>query len=289
MRTRTTIAAVLFFASVSIGLLQAVAPGPQAPPATSPRAPLAAPGPGAATIWYLGHCGYAVRTTNHLLIFDYIELEEEVRERGLSKGFVDPAEIAAVNVSVFASHNHLDHNDPIIQTWEMTIPAIQYFYGWQAGLGTRHHDLPAPRASATVGGLEIHTVNSHHSGVPEVAWLVKVDGLTFFHAGDYQGKMARGAASNAADDMRYLMTKADHVDVAFVGAVVADWNLSVVNGLAPRVLFPMHYRKQEERYRTFAADLAAAGVKRPVICPTRRGDRFEYQDGRVRALAPEPR
>jgi len=287
MRTRTLSVTVVLLALVSVGLLRAAGTAPQAPPTSASRVQEAAPGPGVATIWYLGHCGYAVKTARHLLMFDYIELEEQVRERGLSKGFVDPAEIAAANLSVFASHSHLDHYDPVILTWEKTIPSIRYFFGWKAGLGARHQDLPAPRASATVDGLEIHTVNSHHSGVPEVAWLVKVDGLVFFHAGDYQGKMARGATSNAADDMRYLMTKTDHVDVAFLGAVVEDWNLNVVNGLAPRALFPMHYRKQEERYRAFAADLAAAGVKRPVICPTRRGDRFEYRDGRVRAQAPE--
>jgi hypothetical protein len=34
---------------------------------------LSAPPAGGAVIWYLGHCGYAVRTQNHLLIFDYQE------------------------------------------------------------------------------------------------------------------------------------------------------------------------------------------------------------------------
>jgi hypothetical protein len=33
----------------------------------------ATPGPGEADIWYLGHCGYAVRTQNHFLVFDYQE------------------------------------------------------------------------------------------------------------------------------------------------------------------------------------------------------------------------
>ncbi|NHJ46171.1 MAG: hypothetical protein FK733_00150, partial [Asgard group archaeon] len=50
-------------------------------------------------IWYLGHCGYAVKTENHLLIFDYIELEEKPTERAIGEGFVDPEEIKDLNVN----------------------------------------------------------------------------------------------------------------------------------------------------------------------------------------------
>ena len=114
MRTRTLFVTVVLLALVSVGLLRAGAHAPLAPPASASRVQEAAPGPGVATIWYLGHCGYAVKTARHLLLFDYIELEEQVRERGLSKGFVDPAEIAAANLSVFVSHSHLDHYDPVI-------------------------------------------------------------------------------------------------------------------------------------------------------------------------------
>jgi len=40
--------------------------------------------------------------------------------------------------------------------------------------------LTSPQA----GGLEIATINSHHSGIPEVAWLIKADGLVVYHNGD---------------------------------------------------------------------------------------------------------
>jgi len=272
MRTRLALALLSLFIAASPDVEHLSAQAIQAPGI----------GPGVATIWYLGHCGYAVKTARHLLLFDYIELEETALERGLSKGFVDPAEIAGLDVSVFVSHSHLDHYDPVILTWQRTIPTIQYFFGWNAGLGARHRDMQGPRASATLDGMLIDTVNSHHSGVAEVAWLVRVDGLTIFHAGDYQGKMARGASSNAAEDIRYLMSKAGRVDLAFVGATVDDWNLAVIRGLSPRVAFPMHYRKREEQYKVFAADLARAGVDTPVVCPSKRGDRFEFRDGRVR-------
>ena len=83
-------------------------------------------------VWYLGHCGYAIKTENHLLIFDYIELEEQPNERALDKGFVDPEEIKDLNVSVFVTHSHVDHYDEIIFSWEKVVKNIRYFFGWKA-------------------------------------------------------------------------------------------------------------------------------------------------------------
>jgi hypothetical protein len=90
MRTRLALALLALFIAASPEVERLSAQAIQAP-GTSP---------GVATIWYLGHCGYAVRTARHLLLFDYLELEETARERGLSKGFVDPAEIAGLDTPV---------------------------------------------------------------------------------------------------------------------------------------------------------------------------------------------
>ncbi len=59
-------------------------------PATAPSSGLQPAAPPQATIWYLGHCGYAIQTANRMLIFDYIELEEIVTTvKGLERGFID--------------------------------------------------------------------------------------------------------------------------------------------------------------------------------------------------------
>lgn len=171
-----------------------------------------------ATVWYLGHCGYAVKTENHLLIFDYIELEEEPGERALAKGFVNPEEVRDLNVNVFVTHSHVDHYDQVIFSWEKEIKDIRYFFGWKANDNPKYHYLEGPRAEIKLDDMEIYTVNSHHSSVPEVAYLVKVDGLTIYHGGDYQGRMDRSASSNVEDDMEYLKAKADAPDLMFIGA-----------------------------------------------------------------------
>ncbi|MEW6338898.1 MAG: hypothetical protein AB1625_16040 [Acidobacteriota bacterium] len=268
---------------------------PSAVPRPAPRASAAAARsagldqavrPAEAVIWYLGHCGYAVRTAGHLLVFDYIELEERPTSRGLGRGFVDPAEIRDLPVRVFVSHSHIDHFDPVILEWRESIPDILYFFGWQARKGERTHDLAGPRATRAVPGLNILTVNSRHAGVDEATFLVELDGLVVFHGGDYQGIMAEGAPSNAAEDMRYLRGKARTPDLMFLGAWTGDPYLDIVRGLEPAVIFPGHWRKNPSKYAEFADDLSRLGFDIPVPCPTRRGDRFEYRAGKAIAAKP---
>lgn len=236
---------------------------------------------GEVTVWYLGHCGYAVRTSNHLLIFDYIELEEEPGERALAKGFVDPKEIKDLDVSVFVTHNHVDHYDEVIFSWEKEIKNIRYIFGWKAKDDPKYHYLEGPRAEMKLDDMEIYTVNSHHSHVPEVAYLVEVDGLVIYHGGDYQGRMGRNAPSNVKDDMEYLKTKADAPDLLFIGAWTGDPYMQTIESLKPKVIFPMHDRKREEKYKQFASDLKKLGVVCPVICPEKRGDRFVFRNGKI--------
>jgi hypothetical protein len=81
---------------------------------------------GEAQIWYLGHSGWAVRTQNHFLIFDYWEAMKTMPpgeafvppdDASLATGYIVPSEIADQNVIVFVSHAHSDHFDPVVLTW----------------------------------------------------------------------------------------------------------------------------------------------------------------------------
>ncbi len=267
--------------AVSIGMLSALPV--LGLPALARSSGLEAADPPQATIWYLGHCGYAVQIANRVLIFDYIELEETVPAvKGLERGFIDATQLKDLNVTVFVTHAHVDHFDAVILEWQEEIDSIEYVFGWDAMEGPGYHNLPGPRGELRLDGMEIYTVNSHHSDVPEVAYLVKVDGLTIYHGGDYQGRMGRNAPSNVDDDMAYLNTKADSVDLFFIGAWTGEPYMKAIRALNPRFIFPMHERQHEERYEQFAQDLAGLGVAAPVIRPARRGDRFSYENGTVR-------
>lgn len=237
--------------------------------------------PGQANIWYLGHCGYAVKTSDHLLIFDYIELEEEPAKRGLDSGFIDPEEIRDLNVLVFVTHSHIDHFDDIILRWETAVDSIRYVFGWQMGEQENHYSLTGSRAELRFDDIDIRTVNSFHAGVPEVGYFVTVDSLVLFHAGDYQGKAERGGPSHAGEDMRFLKSRTRAPDLLFIGAWTGDPYIEIIKAIEPTLLFPMHDRKREENYKQFAKDLRTFGIAQPVICPETRGDRFRYRNGAI--------
>ncbi len=86
---------------------------------------------GEASVWYLGHSGWAVKTKNHLLIFDYSPMGSKSTELSISNGYVIPSEIKDQNVFVFVSHAHADHYDPEILDWENSIENITYIFGWK--------------------------------------------------------------------------------------------------------------------------------------------------------------
>ena len=239
-----------------------------------------------AEVWYLYHCGYAVKTANHLLIFDYWEPEKNKTEGSLAQGFVDPEEIKDLKVRVFVSHSHMDHWDERVLKLKELIPDIKYFFGWEASDDQKSINLPFPRASYTDDELEIFTVNSHHSGVPEVAFLVRVDGLVIFYGGDYLGKMAKGTATNAPEDMIYLRQQIglgnSQVDLMFLNAWVGGSNSIIIENLNPKAIFPMHVGgKEEVENSEFAQGCIDAGITNPVFCPLRRGVSFQFQNGKI--------
>jgi ankyrin repeat protein len=82
-----------------------------------------------AVIWYLGHAGWAVKTRNTFLVFDYWERGKSEQPL-LSNGRINPEEIKDLDVYVFSSHAHDDHYDKVIFDWENTVDRIAYVFGW---------------------------------------------------------------------------------------------------------------------------------------------------------------
>lgn len=221
---------------------------------------------GQAIVWSLGHCGFAVKTRSRLLIFDYFSRSgQRPAKPSLANGFVDPEEIKDQDVTVFVSHSHGDHFDPVILGWRPVVKNIRYVFGWNARKGERTMDMAAPRPTASLDGLEIFTVNGEHNDVPETAYLVKADGLSIFHAGDYISPTAAFKA-----DMEYLRAKAGRIDLAFIS------QFEQAAALAPAAVFPMHGNYREYMYEAFAREAAEKKLPSRVLCPENKGDRYEF-------------
>jgi len=169
-----------------------------------------------AKIWYLYHSGFAVQTAGHFLIFDY--WKQRPKGKGLESGVIDPAAISEYDVIVFASHSHGDHFSRSIFDWKTDIPRLRYILS---------DDIPAVPGAIMIGpgkalsqqDFAVETLASNDEGV---AFIVEIDGLCIYHAGDlnwwhWEGEPDEDNAGMAASYKEQIAKMCGrHIDLAFV-------------------------------------------------------------------------
>ena len=127
-------------------------------------------------ITYLHHSGFSVETETKVLLFDYYT-------EGGRKAYFDPAAYPDKAVFVFVSHAHEDHYDRRILSWAK-LPNVRYVLSFdvRTEAGFEGRVLRAePHRTYDFDGISIQTLRSNDEGV---AFLVKADGKTIYHAGD---------------------------------------------------------------------------------------------------------
>ena len=237
-----------------------------------------------AVIWYLGHSGWAVKTMNHLLIFDYYKKTDRPDDPRLINGRINPTEIYDQNVYVFASHQHADHFDKTILEWEHAVPYIRYIFGWKA-LDNPDYFYMGPKKKLELDGMKIECFHSPEAGEIEGNFLVKVDGVVIYHSGDY----SRGH-DVFKKDMQALADAAKDIDLFFMLAGNAMDNeeaLYALQTVKPKYMFPMHAGGNEHVYKEFADFVKGKKIKTEIICAENRGDKFEYIKGRIMEMHQE--
>jgi L-ascorbate metabolism protein UlaG (beta-lactamase superfamily) len=242
---------------------------------------------GEATIWYLGHAGWAVKTQSHLLIFDYWEARAPEDSPSLSNGFVNPAEISDQNVYVFVSHAHGDHYDRSILRWRETVQNITYIFGWEERSDPGFVCMTEPRGTRRLGELEVSVINHAFDNIPEVAYLVSVDGLVIYHSGDH-ATVADKPNPTFVDNIDHLAGLGKDIDIAFLsifgrsgGGIINNGDLYTFDKLRPKAMFPMHQGNNEAFYEQFYKEIRNRELETKVYFAKRPGDRFDYRDGLI--------
>jgi ankyrin repeat protein/L-ascorbate metabolism protein UlaG (beta-lactamase superfamily) len=241
-------------------------------------------GSGEAYIWYLGHSGWAIKTQNHLLIFDYYADGVPPDLPSLSNGRIDTEEVAGRKVSVFVTHDHGDHFDKTILGWKDYVEDLTYIFGFEADTSL-DYELIEPHEERVINGMNITTIESNDTGV---GFVVEVDGLTLFHAGDHANRK-HDFSGTFPVEIDHLATLGIGIDLAFMPVTGCGFGdrecvqkgvLYSIDKLAPNVLFPMHAGGNEHVYEEFAEKAVAMGVETPIGCARNDGDRFFYgKDG----------
>jgi ankyrin repeat protein/L-ascorbate metabolism protein UlaG (beta-lactamase superfamily) len=246
---------------------------------------------GEAQMWYLGHCGWAIKTQNHVLIFDYWNRGVNPANPCLANGHIDPEEIADHNVYVFVTHEHGDHYDTTIFDWAEKVKDITYIYGFRPEIQPIHRETgyhgpeyvyAGPHENINIDGMDITTIQANDAGV---GFLIKVDGVTLFHAGDHAG-WAEGQREGFTREIDYLNERVDEVDLAFVNITgchahgpeqLWEGNCYTINWLNPGVVVPTHAIDREYLYKEFADRVKREDLDVKVYCPENRGDKYHYK------------
>jgi ankyrin repeat protein len=244
-----------------------------------------------AIIWYLGHSAWAIKTQNHLLIFDYFEYPNRARplNASLASGYIIPSEIKDENVTVFVSHHHGDHYDPRIFEWRKEMSDIEYVFGFRPRGIEEEYIYTGPRTESDVEDMKVHTIRSNDAGV---GFLIEVDGLTILHPGDHaNGNM--DMSGNYTPEIDALATISDDIDLAFFAILGCSLGTPesvqlgvhyAIQQLKPNVLFPMHAGHAPYHYQEFIEDAASHNYATQLAYALNEGDRFIYRQGEVKKI-----
>jgi ankyrin repeat protein len=239
-----------------------------------------------AAIYFLNHAGWAIKTANNLLIVDYWSRGSEPENPCLANGWINPEEIKDFNVTVLVSHEHWDHNDPIIWEWQETIPNIRYIMGMEVD-DQEGYEIIAPRTTLNYDNLDITAFESNDSGV---GFVIVSDGITIFHPGDHANE-TRDFSGTYWPEIEYVKENFSNIDISMMpirGCGLPDIEsvrlgvIRTLEELQPKVFLPMHSSDDGFQYRDFNENLKEEGIKKTKLYyPLDRGDRFLYKKGKL--------
>jgi len=231
-------------------------------------------------VWYLGHSGWAIKTKNHFLVFDYTEMNTVVTDKEVCNSFINVAHLKNENVFVFISHQHEDHYDEIVYVWEKQVENIKYILGWENQKGDKYTCAEANKVY-NIEEIEITTVESTDDGV---GYLVKVDGLSILHLGDH-ANWCLELDSCYKEQIDYIKEKCTEVDIAFVPIAkgsglrtqsITEGAVYAINELNVKVAFPMHGGGREKLYREFEEEVKLQLNSSKIICAENPDDMWRF-------------
>ncbi len=200
------------------------------------------------TVTYHHHSGFSVSSGDVLLVFDYWTGRKNRLPDSLR---ITPEKLAAYSeVYVFISHDHADHYDEVVYTWQQYAP-VTYIIA---------DDMPMSMAGRRMGPggvLELSdrlTVKAFGSTDAGVSFLATLDGVNFFHAGDLNFWHWREVSNArqiemAEEDFRKEVEpiQGTDIDVAFfpvdprLGMLFDAGANYFMMTVKPRLLIPMHF------------------------------------------------
>ncbi|MFZ2658105.1 MAG: MBL fold metallo-hydrolase [Victivallales bacterium] len=224
--------------------------------------------PGSICLWWIGQEGFVVKSRNLTIFIDpYLSDYAERITAGKPNEHIrmTPAPMRADDVTnadlVICTHDHADHIDPdgipiIAQKSpqaEFVVPQCARGTLLDFGIAERRIHTLKGNDSLEIKGIRISGIPAKHEqfnkseehGFPFLSYVVKIDGITLFHAGDtipYRGQVEKVAAHdiqiallpiNGRDEFRHKL----EFEGNFTCKEAAGFATAINAGLT----IPMHY------------------------------------------------
>lgn len=236
-------------------------------------------------ITYYHHSGFSVEMQDVLLVFDYWRGEHH--ELPESKR-ITPAYLSRFKeIYVFISHEHPDHMDAEVFEWRKEVP-VTYIVSYDMPVGTRGKRMNPGDELLLGSRVKVKAFDSTDLGV---SFLVDIDGVRIFHAGDLnfwhwreestvkEIEEADEAFRQAVEDIA-----GEKIDVAFFPVDPRQGRLFdaganyFILSVKPRLLIPMHFWGRAEIAVEFARRARCRATE--VIAMTRYGEnvRLEFDN-----------
>ncbi len=233
---------------------------------------------GEAVAWYLNHRGWAIKTSQHFLVFDAEEFGvTRPTDPALANGFLTPVEIADQDVlALYTCYHGLVGEPAYIHEIEDSLASITYVH--QASDQWRGSDATlylSPHDQTSAGDVEIVTVPVTEE-MPSLGYLVKVDGLVIYYAGFRveDGEKFR-------HEIDFLADHTDRVDLAFLQWVGPEEEDNEVRQFAarfdPRAVLILSPDRREDLFPEMASRLRSWGVDGEIFGAAFAGDEFVFE------------
>jgi len=235
-----------------------------------------------AKIYYIYHSGFAIKTKNHFLIFDYykepLENYEDHKPALLSLDNIRGMK----NVYVFSSHSHEDHYNSSILEWENYNENIQYILSDDIKADKNKINYSFIKEGQEIL-LEDVYVKAYGSTDIGISFLIKVDGLTIFHAGDlnwWHWKEDSLEEQNVSEclfkDHIEKLKQEKNIDIAFFPVDPRLEESYYIGGkyfaqkIHPKLLIPMHFGNNVSITKEFSKKMKEININAVEITHTRQ-------------------
>lgn len=171
---------------------------------------------GISRLHYFYNSGWLVETEKHVLLFDFIPSADAAISFATLQQELKKGTAASKKLLVFISHDHEDHFNKSIFWLGEKDSNVEFVLGWKPAQKPSVSALSIlnPGDSLVRNDLSVFTHPATDDGS---AFLVKIDGLFIYHAGDH-ALWVEELASQFTKELQGMKEKAGKIDLAFIPA-----------------------------------------------------------------------